>query len=223
MSCPRAAKALSSARIGRRVAVPPGRGQGQAQNDDVETAAGHATLLSRFATASSAQERVDLGAARVHRCARRSIAAQRRLRRSGRRARASGAQMCSATSAPSRATSTSSPGSRNSSMPSQASVIRQRAGARRLEHAGCRREAGRRHRVAGDVQNRERARVEGVVIARVDMSDVRGRSPASPCLPAVAADEEAAVRQAAPPGRGRTARRALRGRAGGCRGRRGRP
>ena len=90
------------AAIGGRVAVAPGRRDGQAQDDDLHRAAS--------STASSCGGPVGVGVFRQH-------APQGGLARS--RAPGPGVSdcTCAATSAPSRATSISRPGSKNSSMP----------------------------------------------------------------------------------------------------------
>ena len=66
-------------------------------------------------------------------------------------------------------------------------------GTRRLEHPSRRREPDVGHGIARDVQDGERARVEGVVLARVDVPDVPHVRRHRLVLPAVAADEETAV------------------------------
>ena len=80
-------------------------------------------------------------------------------------------------------------------MPSQASVIEAGARPGRLEHARGRREADRRHAVAGDVEHGERGGVERVVVARGDVADRRDVGRQLPCLPAGAADQEPALGQ----------------------------
>ncbi len=85
------------------------------------------------------------------------------------------------TSSPLLATSTSRPGSRKSSMPSHASVTRHAAApaASKTQVAG--EKPTERHAVAGHVQHRAGAGVEGVVIRRVDVPDVPDVRRASPC------------------------------------------
>ncbi len=66
---------------------------------------------------------------------------------------------------------------------------------RRLEHPRRRREADRRHGVAGDVENRERAGVEGVVLARIDVAQMADVGRHGLGLPAVPPDQEPPVRE----------------------------
>ena len=208
---------LEQRAVGGRVAVAPGGGQAEAENDEP-----HAALLRRFCCRDLRRGSRRPARRAACRCARRRT-----------RARAA-APIARARSGVSAAEVLGDVGAvagdehllvrREEQLDALPGVGDQAgAGAGRLEHPGRRREADVGHGVAGDVQDRERARVEGVVLARVDVADVPHVRRHRLVFPAVAADEETAVGQAAPPARGRTARRAARGPAGGCRGRRGRP
>ena len=80
-------------------------------------------------------------------------------------------------------------------MPSQASVIRQAPAPAASKTRVAGREADVGHRVAGDVQHRERRGVEGVVVGGADVAEPAHVGAHRLVLPAVAAEQEAPVRQ----------------------------